>query len=224
MKKAHLVLQANYENISLSLWNGTHLITSYVLDKINACKLLMPSIINLLQEHNFNFSDIDFIAINQGPAPFTTLRIVITTANGLSFSKKIPLIPINSLEAFSEEYKTLSPLTVIILNAFAQDVYFSIIENKKIKTGCKNSDIFFDELINDFPNKNITFIGNGVELFKEKIKNIFKENALFLNPNPQYTDFKQTSLIAYSDWVNKKNITEVVIPLYLKIQTYKTST
>ncbi len=224
MKTTYLALQADYENISLSVWHNTNIIDTSIIDKTNACQLLMPSIVELLKKNLINFSDLNFIAINKGPAPFTTLRIVITTANGLNFAHKTPLIAVNALEAFAHEYKALSPLTIIILNAFAQDVYFAIIEHSIIKTGCINIDLFLQEIINNYPEKKVTFIGNGTDLFKEKIKETFKNNAMFLEHNPQYTNFKEVALTAYSDWKNKTNISETVLPLYLKIQTYKSST
>ena len=191
---------------------------------MHACQQLMPSILQLLNKQSLTFKDVSFIAVNQGPAPFTTLRIVITTANGLSFAHKIPLVGVDALTTFAGEYISHQGITVCLLNAFAQDLYFAITEDKIITTGCKNSDVFLQELAIKFPHQTITFVGNGADLFKAKIMHHFNERALFMEPNPHYTNFKETARIAYQHWITKTNISQTILPLYLKIQTYQTST
>jgi len=224
MNSIYLVLQTDYEAISIGIWNGTQKIVTNSINKMHACQQLMPSILTILQKQSLTFNDLSFIAVNQGPAPFTTLRIVITTANGLSFAHKIPLIGIDALTTFAGEHTENQGVTVCLLNAFAQDLYFAITENKIITTGCKNSNIFLEELSKQFSDQTLTFIGNGADLFKEKIKHIFNERALFATPNPAYTNFEQTARVAYHHWLAKTNISETVLPLYLKIQTYQAST
>ncbi len=48
------------------------------------------------------FLDLAFIAAHQGPAPFTTLRVCLTTVNGFAFATGMPLIGINGLQELVE--------------------------------------------------------------------------------------------------------------------------
>ncbi len=228
MTSIYLVLQADYENISLSLWKNTIHLTTKIVHKMHACQQLMPSMVQLLAEHSLNFKDLSCIVVNQGPAPFTTLRIVITTANALNFAHKTPLIGIDALQCFAQEFESKNGIFIIILNAFTQDAYFAIVNNerpqKPFETGCENNELLLQKLTARFPDQTLTFIGNGAEIFKENIKKYFKERALFLEQNPHYTNLEQTAKIGYQHWIAQEGLTDTLLPLYLKIQTYKMST
>jgi tRNA threonylcarbamoyl adenosine modification protein YeaZ len=224
MNHIYLTLQADYENISLGIWNGTQPIATTTVHKTHACQQLMSSMLNLLNEQSLTFKDLNFIAVNQGPAPFTTLRIVITTANALSFAHNIPLVGVDALRTFAQEYAAEDRITVILLNAFSQDAYFAIRHNGTIETGCKPNATFLEELARRFSTESITFVGNGTDLFKEKIIQCFNKRAHFLEHNPSYTNFTATALTGYQQWIDQINVHQTLLPLYLKIQTYKIST
>lgn len=56
------------------------------LIKTETCRL-MHEFNQLLARHTLDWSNISLIGASQGPAPFTTLRALITTLNGISFAK-----------------------------------------------------------------------------------------------------------------------------------------
>ncbi len=49
-------------------------------------------------------SDLDGVALSSGPGSYTGLRVGASTAKGISFSRDIPLVTINTLEALA--YRT----------------------------------------------------------------------------------------------------------------------
>ena len=224
MNHIYLTLQADYENISLGIWNGTQSIATTTVNKIHACQQLMPSMLNLLNEQSLTFKDLQCIVVNQGPAPFTTLRIVITTANALSFAHNIPLVGVDALTTFAKEYAANDEIVIILLNAFSQDAYFAIAHDGSIETGCQQNSVFLETLAQRFPTQSITFVGNGADLFKEKIMDCFNERANFVEHNPSYTNFAVTAVTGYQQWIDQINVHETLLPLYLKMQTYKIST
>ena len=57
---------------------------------------LMPVIANLLSKY-----EIQSVVITIGPGAFTGLRVGVSMALGIAFSKKIPIIPLSSLFARS---------------------------------------------------------------------------------------------------------------------------
>ena len=110
-----------------------------------------------------------------------------------------------------------------MLNAFNNDVYFAIQSNASpLQIGCKNIELFLQELKKIMPNQEIRFIGNGAELFKEQIINYFG-TAYIPDPLPLYTSLRQIALTALQQWQQKKNIVKQVLPLYLKTLHYKKS-
>jgi tRNA threonylcarbamoyladenosine biosynthesis protein TsaB len=92
-----LGLQATYTHSDVGIFKDGNLILSATKDKTLASRELIPLCAALLMEVEKSLSDISYIAINQGPAPFTTLRTVITTVNGIAYATNIPLIGIDGL-------------------------------------------------------------------------------------------------------------------------------
>src|SRR5689334_5441532 len=122
-----LSIQNTYETIDVGLFSAHTVIDTASISKLQASKKITILLDSLLKKHFLQLSDINFIAVNQGPGPFTTLRIVLTTVNAIQFSRHIPLIGIDGLHAILAEYKNNEyPNTVALLDAFNKDVYFGI--------------------------------------------------------------------------------------------------
>ena len=64
---------------------------------------MQPAIDKLIKESGCRIADLNAIGVSIGPGSYTGLRIGLSTAKGLCFALKIPLITINTLEimAFS---------------------------------------------------------------------------------------------------------------------------
>ncbi|MCS6820762.1 MAG: tRNA (adenosine(37)-N6)-threonylcarbamoyltransferase complex dimerization subunit type 1 TsaB [Microscillaceae bacterium] len=67
----------------------------------NHASLLTPLIEQQLAWANWQFTDLDAIAVSQGPGSYTGLRIGVSTAKGLCFALHKPLIAIPTLKAMA---------------------------------------------------------------------------------------------------------------------------
>ena len=95
--------------------------------KTEASKQLIPVLAALLQKKDQSFTDLSLCAVSRGPGPFTTLRTVIATMNGLSYATGISLVGVNALEVLITQYDVTNTKQVIaLLNAFGGDVYFGM--------------------------------------------------------------------------------------------------
>lgn len=209
-------IQSTYDAVELALFNDSTFIDSRSISKLHASKLLILTLEELLATHQQTISNIQFIATNQGPGPFTTLRVVIASVNGLSFATQIPLIGIDGLDAFVQEYQNPSyPKTVILLNAFNFDVYFAI-QNKVLIKGYKNIDLLLSELQKQFPQDTLRFLGNATELYRHKIQDQFGPLAFIPDLLPLTCSVKQIGLMGLQYWQQQEGLSQQLLPLYLK--------
>ena len=213
-----LVFSTDYDYVQVGLVQEGAVRKEVREHKFTASKNLMPVILSLLQENNLQWHDLTFLATNQGPGPFTTLRAIITTLNGLTFSTHLPLIGVDGLQVLLQTAHTPQP-TLALLNAFGQDVYYAYQTPKGIVSGWENIDIFLSKHKTEYGLQPI-IIGNGGHHYKAAILNHL--------PNATILDQQAPTLQAIADqavqqWHTNKT-SKLLLPLYLKTLLYKQST
>lgn len=214
-----IALQSTYDDVQIGLFIADpqpRLIASTHINKIHASKELVPMLNRFLKEHTITLEQLPFIGVNQGPGPFTTLRVVIATVNGISFASNIPLIGVDALETVRQQVSNAThALKVIMFNGFSFDVYVLIEQNGTIKfKGFKN----IDELLNELSelNQQVAFYGNGISLYREKITTALKNNAVIVEDGPLYSSLEPIGTLAFAEWQRAKKGSHQLQPLYIK--------
>lgn len=211
-----LVIHGTYQNVHLGIFDNKTLRDSAVITNAQASKQLIPSISTLLLAHHVTLKDLTFIAVNQGPGPFTTLRTILTTVNSINFAMRIPLIGIDTLIGLSLEWPDSdSAQTIALLDAFNNDVYYCIQNANKHEydTGYQPIDQFLMRIAQS--KHHIRFIGNGAQLHQEKIKALCGSNAIVLPNTPHTCSLAFIARQALIAWEQKQTATQLQ-PLYLK--------
>lgn len=217
-----LSIQNNYHLVEVALFKNMQSIASTQVSKLEASAHLMLAIKGLLTEHGISFKELSFIAANQGPGPFTTLRVVIATVNGISFATKLPLIGVDGLDMFLNEYRdTQHPTTVALFNAFNHDAYFGIENFNGREKGCKNIGKLLEEIAQQDSAQPIRFIGSGSVFFRDQILETLGTRAYFPIPMPEHCSLETIGLYALDCWNTHKNLTYQLLPLYLKSHVVK---
>jgi tRNA threonylcarbamoyl adenosine modification protein YeaZ len=139
-------------------------VTSKTISKFQAISGLIPAFNSILKEHNLQLSEIACVGINTGPGPFNTLRSIIATANALAFAQHIPLVGCNGLELLLENSPDKN--TVVILDAFGNDVYFGIQATQEY--GYDSIEHVLSKIEN-LDQHHLVFIGNGAVKHKDII-------------------------------------------------------
>ncbi|MGE5653363.1 MAG: tRNA (adenosine(37)-N6)-threonylcarbamoyltransferase complex dimerization subunit type 1 TsaB, partial [Bacillota bacterium] len=65
---------------------------------------LLPSIDHIMREADIRPDQLDGVVVSGGPGSFTGLRIGMSTAKGLAHALNIPIIAINTLDFWAENY------------------------------------------------------------------------------------------------------------------------
>lgn len=215
-----LALHTRYKDIQLGYFIQESLITVYTIESIKVSKNLLMTIDLIFKKFNMSLKDVSFLAGHLGPAPYTTLRVVLATLNGINFSVGTPLVGVNGLEALLKHLGN-NCSNVILLNAFGHDLYYGISSNNPFmfSTGCKNVDLLLNEIACSIPG-NINFYGNGAIMYKGKIQEILGSRAIIpeLLQNcydPEIVPIEFIGQEALKKWRNKE-IEQELFPVYLK--------
>lgn len=204
-----LAIQSTYTDIEIALYNTSLMQfvghTSIAKDKT----FTLLSVINvLLIDTQLTIHDISWCFVNRGPAPFTTLRTIIATANGLQAALRIPLIGMSGLELLSKEYNIQQKKSALVLNAFAGDFYFYINNDcqgvcsaEEMKATLQKHEIY-------------TIIGNGSSL----LQSIFPQEKSWCCVDPKKGTCSLDTLITYGyqQAIAKTDSQKYISPLYFK--------
>lgn len=208
-----------YNSIEIALCQNDSILNKILIPKERASADLVNQIDKLFKSHNFVVTDIECLIVNQGPAPFTTLRTMIATVNGISFATKIPLIGVDGLTTFVEEYGCPEHMpTVALLNAFNKAVYYAIATeiNKTPLIGYESVAKILDSINEQFVSTNIRFIGNATLLYKKEIQDIVGNRAYIAEPLPEIASIDAIFKQGKKQWLKKQNMCKQLEPLYLK--------
>ncbi len=203
--------------MQMAIYKDSYACATIELDKTKASKECILALQQLLKQCNLCFEDLEFITANQGPGPFTTLRVVISTINGLSFASNKPLIGINAIEAFLYEHQQQPYQNkVVLLNAFGDDLYYAIQINNSIDMGCASTQSVLLQIAQKIPDQPILFLGNGIQRCLPALQTTFGNRAHFLNPNPETVSLNHIAQIGLEKWHKQQDISFQLQPLYFK--------
>jgi len=211
-------IQSTYQTLELGLFDNTVLIDIRSTKNLQASKEFIPLLQDLFKHNNQSLQELSCMVVNQGPGPFSTLRVVIASVNGISFSTSTPLIGIDGLDSFIMQYSDFSyPYTVALLNAFNYDVYFALQRpDQPIIKGYKKIDQLLCELVKTIPYQTIRFLGNATKLYQDRILAQFNNRAYIPSPLPFFCSIEQIACMGLQKWKNQEGIMSRLLPLYLK--------
>lgn len=160
----YIAIQHTFDTFEIALFADNICIEKVQEDKRHTSKLFIPLLENLLSRHAMPFAELSFCAVNCGPGPFSTLRSIIASVNGLHCATQIPLIGIDGLEATFLEFRdTKYENTVVLLNAFNNESYYLIAKGDKIiTTGYKKTETLHQETQEQLPDNSVFVIDNKI--------------------------------------------------------------
>ena len=151
---------------------------------------LLPMLDELKRMVDLDLQTVDAIAIASGPGSFTGLRIGSATAKGLGLALEIPIIEIPTLDGLACNLYGSDKVVCPIMDARRNQVYtglYSYIEDGQsdeqeqrfhytlvpILSQCAVPIEEIAEKCNE-QQKEIIFLGDGVPVFAEQLKNLMK--------------------------------------------------
>ena len=160
----------------------------------NESKTLLPNLNSLIEKSNLNIQSCSKIFVVIGPGGFSSLRIGISTAKGLSIILGIPLIPIPELLSSGLEF---------------------IDENQKVMsiTECSKG-TFYSKIFNNYDDINYQnqkeYISFEIITVNDIVNFLKKENTILVSSNPN---------IKTNEYIKKNKLENLISLTTNKIQS-----
>mgnify|MGYP006298332941 FL=1 len=149
-------------------------------DKIEAneerahARVLTVQIEDVLHRNSLTAKDLDAIAVSEGPGSYTGLRIGVSVAKGICYTRGIPLIAISTLQILAAAFVQTKgkpgegALLLPMLDARRMEVYYAQY-NVNLKEQVKATPKIIESGVFDDLNeeKEIHIIGSGAEKCKD---------------------------------------------------------
>ena len=143
---------------------------------------LLPMIDEIVKMTGISLEEIDAIAVAAGPGSFTGLRIGSSTAKGLGLALKKPIIPVPTVEGIAYNLFGVNKLVCPIMDARRNQVYTGLytFDKDEMKIIRDQKAVSIGEIVEEINSLNleeynifceeVVFLGDGVPVFKEFIK------------------------------------------------------
>lgn len=153
----------------------------------------MPAVEEALKQANINPSDIDAIAVAEGPGSYTGVRIGVTIAKTLAWTLKIPLVGVSSLQTMAGNGSLFNGLICPIMDA-RRDNVFSAIYSKELIADLPDGHYAMETILEKLASKeeNVLFVGKDVPIHWEAIQRVLGERAIRA---PFYLDLPKASVV-----------------------------
>ncbi|MCH5170655.1 MAG: tRNA (adenosine(37)-N6)-threonylcarbamoyltransferase complex dimerization subunit type 1 TsaB [Oscillospiraceae bacterium] len=198
--------------------NGRIFAEEFVNNGYTHSVTLMPIIEKVLKNSKSYVSDIDLLAITNGPGSFTGVRIGIASAKGICDAANIPCFAVSTLEAIAKPLSTKNVLAVSVMDARCNQVYTaSFYMGKREK---EDRAILISELLNELKNekRDIVFIGDGALMCYDMLKSELG-NISVADEEIRLVHASNIALLAEEKIANGESTvkSEDLLPFYLRL-------
>lgn len=169
---------------SVAVLEDDVLLAEYTVNyKKTHSQTLLPMLDEVAKMTELDMSSIDAIAVAAGPGSFTGLRIGSATAKGLGLALKKPLIGVPTVDALAYNLFDTKGIVCPIMDARRNQVYTGIYryEEHKLVVVEEQMALSITELLeklNEYE-ENVTFLGDGVPVFRKVIEESLKVPYVF---------------------------------------------
>jgi tRNA threonylcarbamoyl adenosine modification protein YeaZ len=175
-----LAIDTSTDSASLALVrDGEVLAESTWRSQQNHSVELLPKLAQLLNEAGTGIQAISSVIVAKGPGSFNGLRVGLSTAKGLAFSLKVPIIGISSLELEAYPHAESGLPICPIFNAGRGEIATALYQqkDKKWQTLVPEHITTVDALGSEITTKTI-FCGEYVPLIADQLKKRLKQKAV----------------------------------------------
>ena len=164
-----LALETSAKSVSAAVVeNGAVLCSAYQNTGLTHSRTLMPLVDGMLRAADLQMSDMELVAVAQGPGSFTGLRIGVSAAKGLAWTLDVPCCGVSTLLAMAQNLRHTEATVICAMDARRSQVYNALFHAKDgvLERLCDDRAIGLAELAEELKNDDsLKFVvGDGAKL------------------------------------------------------------
>jgi len=147
---------------------------------------IMPAVDAALEGAGLLCGDVDVFAAVAGPGSFTGVRIGVCAAKGLAHAAGKPCVAVHALEALAMNFYGFDGLCCPILDARRGQVYCAAFDmaGGMPRRALADAALPLEDFLATLPgDRRLVFVGDGVPVHAETVREILGERALIAPPN-----------------------------------------
>ncbi len=183
---------------------------------------LLPMIEGVLKSSGVSVSELDCIAVSNGPGSFTGVRIGVSAVKGIAQPLNIPCVSVSTTEIIAKPLENTGCYAVAVMDARCNQVYTAQFDCEKgFMRVTPDEAITIDELGEQLKdtNKPIVLIGDGTKVAYNKLKDVIPDIRT-ATPSIVYQSAADVCVIA-AEKLNADENTSTkahdVLPNYLRL-------
>ena len=203
---------------SCAIVDGEKLVCEEILNNgLTHSQTIMPMIESVMKRSGLETKDIDLFAAVTGPGSFTGLRIGVSAVKALAHAADKPCVAVSTLEAMAYNLPFCEKLIVPIMDARRGEVYNGIYRfgGGELSVIREDRALSIEELCEDVNTLDCdaVFLGDGLPVFREKIKEMLGDKAYFAPANLNAQMAASAALVAQKkEQINYSKLA----PVYLR--------
>ncbi len=163
----HLETASKVCSVALSLNGKLVQLIEFSDDKFSHGEKLTLLIQEVLDKQQISSKDLSAVSVSAGPGSYTGLRIGVSTAKGICYALSLPLISVNTLVSFAQEFisKKGNVNLCALIDARRMEVYSAIFSPDGELLKATSPDVLDENSYSEF--EPLLCFGDGAEKTKE---------------------------------------------------------
>jgi len=166
----------------------------------------------ILAESNVRFSELNAIAVSQGPGSYTGLRIGVSSAKGFSYALNIPLIAVDTLQLLAKQINIDKGIILPMIDARRMEVFSAMYDSNYNQIRATQAEIIDESSYKEI-SETIHLVGDGIGKFTSTLTD---EKFVFHN-EVVYPSANEMSTLSFEKFQNSDFVDVAYFePFYLK--------
>lgn len=180
---------------------------------------LMPAVQRVIQDAGMKIEEIDRVVVAKGPGSYTGVRIAVTVAKTLAWTREIELVGVSSLKVLAGNApQGIEALVVPIMDARRGNIYTGLYRfvNGKLEQLEKDQHVSAETWVNRLLERKepVIIVGTDSEKHREVFQRYLKDRLVVL---PEFQQLPKASVLAWIGAEEEPVDVHTFVPEYTKL-------